>query len=174
MAEARSELSVSEANGYSSELALTVPGWSKRPGAFGNLYSKVFLITTGRRWPNSRVAASATPTTWNSMTTHLEATADEYESALLAMSAGDLTRRVDPDSETESMESVGRNITEALDALESTIADMKSFADEVVPTSDQVSRNADPVGQASGELAGDGPVSGCPSLRSVPGSGSGW
>jgi len=86
------------------------------------------------------------------MTTHLETKAAEYGDVLSEAAAGDLTRRVEPDSENESMETVGIHINEALDALEETIAEMKTFADEVLAATDRVGDGADRVDRASEQV----------------------
>jgi len=86
------------------------------------------------------------------MTSHLETKADDYEAVLAAAADGDLTRRVDTESENDSMASVGRSINETLDALEGTISEMKTFADEVFDSSERVGENADRVDQASQQV----------------------
>ncbi|WP_459194880.1 methyl-accepting chemotaxis protein [Halosimplex sp. J119] len=87
-----------------------------------------------------------------SMTTHLEAKAAEYGDVLAAVADGDLTRRADPESDNDSMQSVGRSINEALDALEQTIDRMKSFAGDVSAASEQVGTNAERVDRASEQV----------------------
>ncbi|QPV65131.1 methyl-accepting chemotaxis protein [Halosimplex litoreum] len=87
-----------------------------------------------------------------SMTTHLEAKATEYGDVLSEAADGDLTRRVDPDSDNASMAAVGESINETLDALEETIARMKSFAGDVSAASEQVGTNAERVDQASDQV----------------------
>ena len=86
------------------------------------------------------------------MTSHLETKADDYGVTLAAAADGDLTRRVDADSENDSMASVGRSINEALDAIEGTIAEMQTFADEVLDASERVGENADRVDRASQQV----------------------
>jgi len=86
------------------------------------------------------------------MTTHLESKAAAYGDVLSDAADGDLTQRVDPDSENEAMETVGVHVNEALDALEATIAEMKSFADEVVAATDRVGDSADRVDRASEQV----------------------
>jgi methyl-accepting chemotaxis protein len=87
-----------------------------------------------------------------SMTSHLEAKASEYGDVLSEAADGDLTRRVDPDSDNASMASVGESINETLDALEETISRMKSFAGDVSAASEQVGTNAERVDQASEQV----------------------
>jgi methyl-accepting chemotaxis protein len=86
------------------------------------------------------------------MTSHLETKADDYGVVLAAAADGNLTRRVDADSENDSMATVGRSINEALDAIEETIAEMQTFADEVLDASERVGENADRVDRASQQV----------------------
>jgi len=86
------------------------------------------------------------------MTSHLETKADDYGATLAAAADGDLTRRVDADSENDSMASVGHSINEALDAIEGTISEMKTFAEEVLDSSERVGENADRVDRASQQV----------------------
>jgi methyl-accepting chemotaxis protein len=83
---------------------------------------------------------------------HLDAKASEYRDVLGDAAAGDLTRRVDPESENESMQSVGEEINNTLAALERTIADMQSFAREVLDASARVDDNATQVDEASQQV----------------------
>jgi len=86
------------------------------------------------------------------MTTQLETKATEYGDVLADAADGDLTRRVDSDSDNESMQSVGESINEALDAIEATIAEMQTFADDVITASERVGDNAERVGEASQQV----------------------
>jgi len=79
----------------------------------------------------------------------LEHQAAEYRDVLGDAAAGDLTRRVDPESTNESMQAVGEEINTTLDALEEIIATTKSFARNVLAASDQAGDNADRVDRAS-------------------------
>ncbi|WP_123537279.1 methyl-accepting chemotaxis protein [Halosimplex salinum] len=87
-----------------------------------------------------------------SMTTHLETKAAEYGDVLSDAADGDLTKRVTPESENASMTSVGESINATLDALEETIAEMKSFAGDVSASSEQVGTNAERVDRASEQV----------------------
>lgn len=82
----------------------------------------------------------------------LNAKATAYRDVLSAAADGDLTRRVDPESENESMESVGEAINTTLDELEGTIADTKSFAETVLVASDTVEQNAESLDTASRQV----------------------
>jgi methyl-accepting chemotaxis protein len=82
----------------------------------------------------------------------LEQKATEYRDVLSDAAAGDLTRRVDPESENESMQAVGEEINTTLDALEEIISTTQSFAQNVLAASDQAGENAERVDQASREV----------------------
>ncbi|QGN06559.1 HAMP domain-containing protein [Halorhabdus sp. CBA1104] len=87
------------------------------------------------------------------LSAHLEAKAAAYGDVLDDVADGDLTRRVDPESENEAMEIVGTELNATLDALESTIADVESFASEVASSSNTVRQNADRVSDASRQVS---------------------
>jgi methyl-accepting chemotaxis protein len=84
---------------------------------------------------------------------HLEAKATEYRAVLGDAAGGDLTRRVDPESENASMQSVGEEINATLDALEGTIADTQAFAENVLEASGALEGNADRVDEASRQVS---------------------
>jgi len=101
---------------------------------------------------DARMRAEQEAAEMESMTSHLESKAAEFGDVLSDAAAGDLTRRVDPDSNNESMQSVGQSINQTLDSLEQTIARMKAFAGDVSAASDQVGTNADRVDKASEQV----------------------
>jgi len=86
------------------------------------------------------------------MTSHLTTKATEYEEVLDRAADGDLTGRVDAQSESEAMERVGEKINATLDSLETIIADVDSFASDVLQATDQVQSNADRMAQASQQV----------------------
>ncbi|WP_229114843.1 methyl-accepting chemotaxis protein [Halapricum desulfuricans] len=86
------------------------------------------------------------------MTSHLTSKAGEYESVLDRAADGDLTGRVEPRSESEAMERVGKRINATLDSLERIVADVESFSTDVLAASDRVQRNADEVSDASRQV----------------------
>ena len=86
------------------------------------------------------------------MTSHLTSKASEYEQVLDAAADGDLTARVDPQSESDAMARVGEKINATLSALESTVAEVETFAETVLAASQQVRDSADRVEQASQQV----------------------
>ncbi|MFC7134952.1 MULTISPECIES: methyl-accepting chemotaxis protein [Salinibaculum] len=86
------------------------------------------------------------------MNDRLEAKATEYRRVLDDAASGDLTQRVDPESENDAMASVGEEINATLAALEQTIADMQSFARNVLDATGEVDDNAERVDDASAQV----------------------
>ena len=82
----------------------------------------------------------------------LEQKATEYREVLDDVASGDLTRRVDPESDHEAMQSVGEELNGTLDALEEIISTTKSFAGNVLASTEQARENAEQVDQASQEV----------------------
>ncbi|MFA9503084.1 methyl-accepting chemotaxis protein [Natrinema sp. H-ect1] len=62
---------------------------------------------------------------------HLERTADEYGATMQACAEGDLTRRLEPDTESEAMATVAREFNAMMDDIEATVAAARAFADAV-------------------------------------------
>ena len=69
------------------------------------------------------------------LTDHLEAKADAYRSTLAAAADGDLTARVDPESQSDAMAAVGTGINETLDALEAAVGRSQQVASEIAEES---------------------------------------
>jgi methyl-accepting chemotaxis protein len=86
------------------------------------------------------------------MTSHLTSKAGEYETVLNRAAEGDLTGRVDPQSESDAMERVGEGINATLDSLESIVADVETFSADVLSASDRVETNATEVDRASRQV----------------------
>ncbi|WP_049914181.1 methyl-accepting chemotaxis protein [Haloterrigena salina] len=62
---------------------------------------------------------------------HLERTADEYGETMRACADSNLTRRLEPDDESEAMETVAREFNGMMDDIEATVAATRAFADAV-------------------------------------------
>ncbi|MFC7057909.1 methyl-accepting chemotaxis protein [Halovenus salina] len=82
----------------------------------------------------------------------LEAKAKGYRRVLGEVASGDLTQRVNPESDHEAMSSVGEELNTTLDALEEILSTTKSFAREVLEASDSAGENAERVDTASREV----------------------
>ena len=83
---------------------------------------------------------------------HLEATADEYGEAMRACAEGDLTRRLEPDPDSEAMATVAREFNAMLDQLEETVRSATGFAEEVAARSQRVTAGAADVRRASEQV----------------------
>jgi methyl-accepting chemotaxis protein len=83
----------------------------------------------------------------------LERRAESYSEVMRACAAGDLTRRMDPDSDNESMAAIAREFNQMVAELEATTRDIKQFADEVAISSQEVTASADLVRDASEQVS---------------------
>ncbi|SHG74993.1 methyl-accepting chemotaxis protein [Halobaculum gomorrense] len=83
----------------------------------------------------------------------LEETADEYGAVMRSVADGDLTRRVDPDADSEAMRAVGDAFNEMVSAIEDTLADVKRFSGHVVDEAETADENAAEVREASESVA---------------------
>ncbi|MFC4439430.1 MULTISPECIES: methyl-accepting chemotaxis protein [Natrialbaceae] len=83
---------------------------------------------------------------------HLEAKADEYRDVMEQCAAGDLTRRLDPESESEAMADIAHSFNSMVDELEETTAHVKTFATEVATASEEVTTSAEEVRSASEQV----------------------
>ncbi|WP_128476514.1 methyl-accepting chemotaxis protein [Halorussus pelagicus] len=85
---------------------------------------------------------------------HLEHKAEEYEAAMNAAADGDLTVRVDAESDHEVIASMGHQLNTLLVELERTVAEVESFAHEVVASSEQLGTKANAI-RESGQQVGE-------------------
>jgi methyl-accepting chemotaxis protein len=79
----------------------------------------------------------------------LERSAEHYEAVMRDCADGDLTRRVDIDTDHEAMAAIGREFNDMLDEIEQTVALLKEFATDVTTAADDVDTNAADVREAS-------------------------
>jgi methyl-accepting chemotaxis protein len=85
---------------------------------------------------------------------HLNQKATEYDAALERAADGDMTVRVDPESDNEAMRKVGVGFNEMVGSVDSTLQEVRAFADDVAAASEEVTASADEVEEASDEVAG--------------------
>lgn len=102
---------------------------------------------------DQRTAAEAAKQEAQALTDHLESKAVEYEDAMTACAEGDLTRRVDPDSQSDAMTAIGEALNDMLAALERTLADVTEFGEYVSTASTEVDAGAAEVMDASEEVS---------------------
>ena len=87
------------------------------------------------------------------LSAHLETKADEYETAIDAVAEGDLTRRLDPESESEAMTAIAESLNETLDRLEALVVAIQDAAGTVDEQSAEVTASAEEVESTSVDVA---------------------
>ena len=83
----------------------------------------------------------------------LEATAASFSESLSSFADGDLTVRLDEDTDHEAMADVSGSFNEMAADIEETVAGVVAFADEVADASDDVSARAEAVETAGREVS---------------------
>ena len=82
----------------------------------------------------------------------LERSAEEYSAVMRACADGDLTRRMDPDAENESMAAIAREFNTMIEELEATTERIREFAYEVSISSQEVTASASLVRDSSEQV----------------------
>ncbi|WP_227132390.1 methyl-accepting chemotaxis protein [Halorubellus salinus] len=83
---------------------------------------------------------------------HLEQKADEYSEVMQACADGDLTERMNPESESDAMASIAVEFNEMVAEIEATTAEVKAFASEVATASEEVTASSEEVRSASQQV----------------------
>ena len=86
------------------------------------------------------------------MNRHLVQKADEYSEVMRTCADGDLTGRMDPESENDAMVEIAREFNEMIEEIEHAVASLKSFGDEVAAASEEVTASAEEVRASSGQV----------------------
>ncbi|WP_276300857.1 methyl-accepting chemotaxis protein [Halorussus lipolyticus] len=86
------------------------------------------------------------------LNSHLERKADDYSAVMDECAEGDLTRRMDPDSDSEAMTAIADSFNAMMADIEETTADLKTFADEVYAASEVVTASSEEVYSASEQV----------------------
>ncbi|MFD1599887.1 methyl-accepting chemotaxis protein [Halobellus rarus] len=84
---------------------------------------------------------------------HLETKANAYSATMARAADGELTARLDADSESEAMTQIGEAYNEMMDEMESAVSDIQRSVDEVSAASEEADAGADEVKQASAEVS---------------------
>jgi len=87
------------------------------------------------------------------MNQYLERKAEEYSETMERCAAGDLTQRMEPDGENESMDRIAASFNEMIAELEKTTGQLATFADEVETSGEVVFESAANVREASEQAA---------------------
>ncbi|ELZ96911.1 methyl-accepting chemotaxis protein [Haloferax mucosum ATCC BAA-1512] len=80
---------------------------------------------------------------------HLEAQAEEYRAVMERCADGDLTCRMNPDSESDAMADIARTYNRTMDELATVIADAQTFSEAVAESSDATSASVGDANEAS-------------------------
>ncbi|QCC47914.1 methyl-accepting chemotaxis protein [Halobellus limi] len=87
------------------------------------------------------------------LTDQLETTANEYGAVMSECADGDLTRRLDPEVDSDAMRAVARSFNEMLDEWEETVVSIQTFADSVEATSAESERSVEEIETASSDVS---------------------
>jgi methyl-accepting chemotaxis protein len=80
---------------------------------------------------------------------HLEAKADAYSATMARAADGELTVRLDTDSESEAMTQIAESFNEMLDDTETTVEEIQAFADRVAATTAETTDGVESATEAS-------------------------
>jgi methyl-accepting chemotaxis protein len=150
--ELRSQANAMEAGDLDVELA------TDREDEIGQLYRGFASMRDALREQiqevlEARREAEAARERTEELNEHLERKAEEYSSVMRAAGGGDLTVRMDPDSESEAMAAIAAESNEMLAELERTVEQVTTFADDVASASEEVTASAEEVRSASKEVS---------------------
>ncbi|AGB15805.1 methyl-accepting chemotaxis protein [Halovivax ruber XH-70] len=148
LADRASEL---EAGNLEAELS------SNRPDEIGQLYNAFDSMRASLRGQiqeaeEARQEAEEERSRTDRINTHLEAKADEYSSVMRACGEGDLSRRMDPESQNDAMTEIALEFNQMLSNLEETVERVSQFADEVAAASEEVTASTEEVHTASTQV----------------------
>ncbi len=87
------------------------------------------------------------------LSSHLETKAQEYQKGIRAAADGDLTRRLDTDSESEAMAEIGASVNDMLSDIETLVLQIQSLATEVDDKSTEVTDSTGEIRRSSTEVA---------------------
>ena len=102
---------------------------------------------------SARADAEAERERVQEMNDHLEEKADAYGEVMQAAADGDLTVRMDPESDNEAMAEIGAEFNAMLTEIERTVAELNEFATHVATASEQVTASSEEVQRASREVS---------------------
>jgi methyl-accepting chemotaxis protein len=86
------------------------------------------------------------------MRDHLQQKAHDYSEVMQTAADGDLTKRLDPESESEAMADIAEEFNEMIGEIEQTTEQLKNFASEVATSSEEVTASSEEVRSASEQV----------------------
>ncbi|QLG27906.1 methyl-accepting chemotaxis protein [Halorarum halophilum] len=137
---------------------LDVPIESDREDELGDLYAGFDAMRRGLRErigdaERAESDALRAQREAEELTAHLEEKTAHYGSVIASVADGDLTARVDPESDAAAIRRLGGELNDVLGELEATIDEVQSFADEVRDASGDLASSASEVGGVSDRVA---------------------
>ena len=131
---------------------------SDRRDEIGRLYASIAGMRDGlveriEAADEAQTEAEAARQEAEALTAELEATAEAYGEAMAACAEGDLTRRLDPDVDSDAMRSVARSFNGMLAEWERTVESIQSFADSVETTAAESEASIRDIETASREVS---------------------
>jgi len=101
----------------------------------------------------ARQEAEAAKQEAEAFSAHLEQTADEYGETIRACADGDLTRRLDPDDESEAMAEIATAFNATMADLERMVARVHTFAEEVADSTERATTTTEAARQTGAEVS---------------------
>ncbi|MFC7071987.1 HAMP domain-containing protein [Halovenus rubra] len=102
---------------------------------------------------SSRKEAEVARAEAEEMSSYLQDRAEEYSEIMRQVGMGDMTRRMTPDGEEESMDTIAEEFNDMIEELEKTTGQLKSYVDEVENAGAEVEQSAETVRDASEQVA---------------------
>ena len=131
---------------------------SDRRDELGRLYNSIAGMRDGlveriERADEAQAEAENARKEAEALTQRLEATAAEYGDVMATCADGDLTRRLDPDVESDAMSSVAVSFNTMLDEWDKTVVSIQSVADAVDATTTESEASINEIETASREVS---------------------
>lgn len=131
---------------------------SDREDEIGHLFSafdsmRASLRETIREAEAARERAEAERANSEALVAHLEEKAAAYGETMAATADGDLTRRMDPESESDAMTAIAGSFNAMAAELETTIGTVTRFAGTVAEETDRVTESAEEVRNAGEDVS---------------------
>ena len=101
----------------------------------------------------AKEAASNAKEDAEALSSHLEEKAQSYLEDIEKIADGDLTRRLDPESESEAMEEIGGALNEMVAEIELLVTRIQSLAEDVNGQSTEVRQSTNEIRRSSSEVA---------------------
>ncbi|NHN46301.1 methyl-accepting chemotaxis protein [Halostella sp. JP-L12] len=147
-----------EQAGRMEEGDLDVDLRSHRKDEIGRLYASFdsmrgALRNQIRESEQAREEAEAARRRTDRINQHLETKADEYADVMQRCATGDLTGRMDHESENEAMSEIAREFNAMMETIEETLDRVKQFATVVAASSEEVTVSSEEVRSASEQVS---------------------